>query len=84
VVGKAEGFLSKFFGFGEAKLERILHEYELRHITCEKCGDVMDFTLCGRLSMTKCPKCGDLVFVPLKIDDWWTMQPIGAGGFGSI
>ena len=34
--------------------------------------------------MAKCPKCGDLVFVPLKIDEWWTMEPVGAGGFGSI
>jgi eukaryotic-like serine/threonine-protein kinase len=76
--------VGKLVGLEMAKVERILREYELGHVTCQKCGDVMNFSPCVRLSMTKCPKCGDLVFVPLKVDDWWTMEPVGAGGFGSI
>jgi serine/threonine protein kinase len=84
VIGDKIGFVNKLFGLDKKKTRRSLRDYDEGRITCDKCGNVMDFRQCVPLSMTKCPKCGDLVFIPLKIEEWWITDPLGAGGFGSV
>jgi len=80
----AKGFVSKFLGLDRRKIEKLQHEYEQGSLTCQHCRSVMDFRNCVPLSLTRCPSCGDVVFVPVKIDKWWVMEPVGAGGFGSV
>jgi serine/threonine protein kinase len=80
----AKDFVSKFLGLDRKRIEKLLHQYKQGSLTCLRCKSVMDFSNCVPLSLTKCPSCGDVIFVPHEIEKWWVMEPVGAGGFGSV
>lgn len=58
--------------------------YEQGYIVCQQCKTRIKFSDCTPLSLEKCPKCGDVIFIPIEIEGWWVVEPVGAGGFGSV
>lgn len=68
----------------DKKLAEKLQAYGMGQIACDRCRTVISFANCVPLSMETCPKCGDLFFIPMDIEDWWVTEPIAAGGFGSV
>jgi serine/threonine protein kinase len=68
----------------DRRAAKLVQGYDQGYTLCSKCRFRMDFTNCVPLSMEQCPKCGDLVFVPVEIEGWWITRPLGAGGFGSV
>ncbi|RMD73957.1 MAG: serine/threonine protein kinase, partial [Lentisphaerae bacterium] len=53
-------------------------------LICEGCRRAYPLAGFQPLTMESCPQCGDLIFVPMKIDDFWLMEPLGSGGMGSV
>ncbi len=80
---KTSVFKKKWFSEGRiAKLT--MEEYEQGVVSCENCGTKIAISSCTPLSLIKCPKCADVVFVPWKVANWWAMHPLAAGGFGAV
>jgi serine/threonine-protein kinase len=52
-------------------------------LVCEQCSSAVNIEGHAPLSLEKCPQCGNLLFIPLELEHWWAMRPLGAGGFGS-
>lgn len=57
---------------------------EAGRLICDQCANTVDTTPFAPLSLEKCPGCGNLLFIPMEIRDWWAIRPLGAGGFGSV
>jgi serine/threonine-protein kinase len=53
-------------------------------IRCTSCRREILFAIHPPLSLQRCPSCNDLFFVPMHVGDWWTVQPLAAGGFGAV
>lgn len=53
-------------------------------MACEKCGKQVEFSNLTPLALEKCPACGDVLFIPMNIGEWWVIQPAAAGGFSSV
>jgi len=63
--------------------EKLAALEEGRYI-CTHCYKDIDYQLLTPLSMSHCPYCNDLFIVPQKLDDWWVLAPLGAGGMGAV
>lgn len=58
--------------------------YRRGEIKCGACSKLFSLESCVSLSMTECPSCGESIFVPLKIADFWLCAPLGGGGMGAV
>ena len=76
--------MKRIFQSEKKKFEKAIHGCDEGYIICESCRTKIIFADCTPLSMEKCPKCQDLIFIPIEIEGWWVMEPLGAGGFGSV
>lgn len=76
--------LNRIFRCETRKIGRAIRGYDKGYIRCERCRRRINFLEYTPLSLEKCPKCGDLIFIPMEIEDWWLTRPLAAGGFGSV
>lgn len=76
--------LNGIFRRETVKFEKSLRGHDKGYIRCERCRRRISFREYSPLSLEKCPKCGDLIFIPMEIEDWWLTKPLAAGGFGSV
>lgn len=53
-------------------------------IDCSNCGKEFSLDNIAPLTVSKCPNCENPYFIPLKINDYWLIQPLGGGGMGSV
>lgn len=81
---KKDGLLKTLFNFDSRKLEKAIVGYESGIMTCEGCKTKIDITEQYSLDMVNCPKCDDLIMIPMKIQSWWIEQPLGGGGMGCV
>lgn len=58
--------------------------YQYRKVVCPDCGKVLPLDETIGLEMHPCPRCGENIFYPLRIDDYLLYTPLGAGGGGSV
>lgn len=64
-----------------AELLATLNSGRLPCPVCRKAADLKDLE---SLQMTECHRCGEISFVPLRIEEYWLVKPIGGGGMGSV
>lgn len=77
--------LGKLFGGGESRRERNdLARYETGVAACEQCGTQIALDGLEPLTLAHCPKCGDVIFIPWLLEEWWVTRPLAAGGFGAV
>lgn len=65
----------------EKRLRSILDE---SIFLCEKCEHRIALSEVDPLEFADCPKCGFKNYIPLRIDDFLLIEPLGAGGFSSV
>ena len=51
---------------------------------CPACRERFDARELPALTLSRCPNCGQMVFVPRQIGAWLLFEPIGAGGMASV
>lgn len=76
--------MRKIFQSEKKTLDKTMRGYDEGYIVCGKCKSRISFGDCTPLSLEKCPRCRDLIFIPTEIEGWWVVEPLGAGGFGSV
>ena len=80
------------FGFFKKKQEKEeektfdfkLSDLNNNVIDCSNCGKEFGLDKMEPLMISKCPNCENPYFIPLKIKDYWLIQPLGGGGMGSV
>lgn len=53
-------------------------------IVCNKCKSSHLLSFYKPLSFVRCSKCGNPMFIPYRIADYWLFRPLGSGGMGSV
>jgi serine/threonine-protein kinase len=53
-------------------------------IECQSCGGIASIIGPPPLTITKCGNCGEGIFVPYLIKEFWLYRPLGGGGMGSV
>lgn len=53
-------------------------------LPCPVCRKSMDLEGLQPLQMAECRRCGEISFVPLSLQGYWLVRPIGGGGMGSV
>ena len=76
--------LNKIFLSERSQVEALLRDYEQGFLRCEKCNSRVEYKSYPPLSLEQCPKCGHMIFIPIEVEGWWVVQPLAAGGFGSV
>ena len=79
-----KGLLARIPGWERHQVRREIERYERGLVACEKCRRTASLADFPALSLQKCPACGDLLVVPMKVADWWVTRPLGAGGAGCV
>ena len=77
-------YFERLLGLPGKMAAKEMNRYDKGKTRCDNCKVNIDFTAMPELSFAKCPQCGDLVFVPMDLKQWWLVSPIGAGGFGAV
>jgi len=78
IKDKLSGYLS------EKRAQKLIEDLESSVFHCVHCGKPIDCSDSPPLSLVNCPYCGDLIFVPMDVGDWWVCEPVAAGGFGAV
>lgn len=76
-------FLNKLL-HREPDYDQKIAALETGRYICTHCFKELDYELLTPLEMTNCPYCDDLFIVPQKLDEWWVLAPLGAGGMGAV
>lgn len=63
---------------------KVTSKFEAGYLSCQKCKARIELEGLNPLTMTECPKCRMMNFIPLKIADFWLFQPLGGGGMGAV
>jgi len=66
------------------RIARALSHCAQGRVACDGCGAQVDFPGLEPLSLHSCPACGQVVFIPWRVENWWVIRPLAAGGFGSV
>lgn len=63
-----------------------LQELEKGLLKCRNCGALLRMDSVEPLTLCECPNadCTSMLFVPMKIKDYWLYEPLGGGGMGSV
>lgn len=72
------------FSSPEKKHAKLIADLAQGLVTCEKCGEKIEFAELQPLTLDKCPSCEDVLFIPMNLGEWWVIRPAAAGGFGSV
>lgn len=61
-------------------------ELEKGFLKCRNCGALLRLDSLNPLTLYQCPgqDCGNMLFIPLKVKDYWLYEPLGGGGMGSV
>jgi len=51
---------------------------------CTECSRQYPLANADPLTMINCPKCGSLNLVPMRIGNFWLVEPLGGGGMGAV
>jgi serine/threonine-protein kinase len=51
---------------------------------CPSCGAVAPIINLNPLTIVKCADCGEGIFIPYCVKDFWLYRPLGGGGMGSV
>jgi serine/threonine protein kinase/predicted RNA-binding Zn-ribbon protein involved in translation (DUF1610 family) len=83
-MGRKQDFSAEQRAREQKGARQKLAEYEAGVASCEACGTRIALADHASLTLAPCPHCGDIIFVPWRIEDWWTSLPLAAGGFGAV
>lgn len=79
-----KSFLRRLCGSGKP-IDRMLDAaFEEDALCCDQCGTLSELAGLTPLSFVKCPKCGANLFVPLRLEGFLLVEPVGAGGMASV
>ncbi len=53
-------------------------------VKCSSCSADIPMSSGAPLEVIPCPKCSSQVLIPLRIRDYWLLEPLGGGGMGSV
>ncbi|HPN85396.1 MAG TPA: serine/threonine-protein kinase [Victivallales bacterium] len=61
-------------------------ELEKGVLKCRSCGTLVRLDSVSPLTLCKCvnPACSSMLFIPMRIKDYWLYEPLGGGGMGSV
>ena len=54
------------------------------HFLCSQCGHAIELDVFEPFTLMPCPYCDALIFVPVRIRDYYLFAPLGGGGMGSV
>ena len=66
---------------GAAELLRV---FQTDHFVCQTCHQAVEFGFLEAFSLTPCPYCDTLLFIPAKVESYYLYRPLGGGGMGSV
>ncbi len=66
------------------ELKPILRKLLTNRIICRHCGKEISIKGLPRLKLCPCFHCGEMIFIPARIKDYWLYEPIGHGGNGRV
>ncbi len=61
-----------------------LRVFQTQHFVCDACSQAIEFVIFDPFTLTPCPYCDSLLFVPAKIGPYFLYRPLGGGGMGSV
>ncbi len=75
----------------DEETQKVLPKPSLDHLErgflkCRGCGALIRLDSVAPLTLCTCPgkDCGAMLFVPMKVKDYWLYEPLGGGGMGSV
>ncbi len=74
----------KVFRISEKHAEKLIEDLANGQFLCPHCHIQIDLKKSAPLSLVNCPKCNELLFIPMEIERWWLTEPLAAGGYGSV
>lgn len=66
---------------GPAELLRV---FQTEHFVCQTCHQAVELGFLDAFSLTPCPYCDTLLFIPAKVKSYYLYRPLGGGGMGSV
>lgn len=74
-----------FLNWRTKEFDHMQHVSALRQgsLPCTKCGKTQPMDELEPLTLARCPKCKDMLIVPLHVAGFWLCKPLGAGGMGA-
>jgi len=61
-----------------------LNQLNQNRFACGSCHSVFSLPDYSSLSIVNCPKCGNSLYVPYLLKNYWLYLPLGGGGMGSV
>ena len=78
------GFFDKIKSLFARTPEQLIEVLNRGLYPCAHCKQETRLDQLVPLSFGHCPKCNDLFLVPHLMEDWWVIEPLGAGGMGAV
>jgi len=71
-------------GRAPAEPAELLRVFQTEHFVCQTCHQALEFGFLDAFSLTPCPYCDTLLFIPAKVKSYYLYRPLGGGGMGSV